>query len=349
MKKQLSHCKPITCYEKEYPSRRALCADFGIEDRYNQFCTLMKLKVSPEQAIELAVDGNHNKAILLLKKGYEINAVFNHFQNGIKIEEPVVAEEDGKNIKISEEPEIEDEDIIEPEQEQVEDEDIDSSYNSPVFFNVQSPSQIIEELKHMNVDTINLIDFENVSAKSEDIRPIIIKENTVNVFFYNACNFSNHFFKEIRNIRNINLQVLTYKAAPQLIDHMIVFYLGALHNVLPNKTYNIITRDTGYCHFVESMNKNNINVVGVKRFKNADDRFKYSLLKYLMNNNRLNNRNCIVKFEFAEILDGFYKNKPDEVEVSRIIEKLCSYGVLSINKHGHYKFDMEAIKSFVLQ
>lgn len=331
-------CKPETCYGKEYESRKALADDFGIEgNKYNQFCSLLNNGLTTEDAVELTVDSNHNKAIGLLKKGFTVETVVNYFKNGETLEMSP------KTIT------CEPEDIIESEQAEEDYEDTDESYNNPVFFNVQSPSQIIDELKHMNVDTINLIDFENVSAKSEDIKPIINKENAVNVFFYNACNFSNHFFKEIRNIKNINLQVLTYKAAPQLIDHMIVFYLGALHNVLPDKKYNIITRDTGYCHFVESMNKNNINVVGVKRFKNAEDRFKYSLLKYLMNNNRLNNRNCIVKFEFPEILNGFYKNKPDDVEVDRIIEKLCSYGVLSINKHGHYKFDMEAIKAFVLQ
>ena len=353
-------CKPETCYGKTYNSHKELTRDFGIDDaRYNQYCALRNAGMTPENAIEITVDGHHNKAIALLKKGFTVETVVNYFKNGEKVTESIkvlTVDSEPKNDG-NEELAVEDKDELVFETED-DDEDVVvpdefDKISSPIHYDVKTPMQLIEELRKLKFSRINLIDFENISGKM-DLSDYINEENTINIFFFNACKYATEFIVAIRGTRNINLKVLTYRCGYNLIDHMITYYLGAIYSEFPDKEYCIISMDRGFYSFVTSLGHENEMVYGTKVLKNPRDRYKYSLYKYLLNDNILKNRKCVIRRDLFAIFDNFCKNKKlDDAEINRMVKDLSEkFKVMKvIHKKGldYYEFDMDKIRKFVLE
>lgn len=225
--------------------------------------------------------------------------------------------------------------------------------NTVTPYTVDSLNQIVAFLKIIEdeFDTINLIDFENVAEYKELIMEKS-NERTINIFFYNACIYSNDFFKINKYIESKSiLQVLTYDVAEQLVDHMITFYLGGLLYNYSDKEFNIISRDTGFCQFVKSLDSENVTVHGVKYSYDAEERYKFSLCKYILNNKILQNRPIITKAEFGTVFSQFYKGKTlTDKCINDIINSALDFGIICLVSKGgfvYYKFEMDKIKEIV--
>ena len=222
----------------------------------------------------------------------------------------------------------------------------------PIRYNVESTEDLIGLLEDLVTDSkhINLIDFENVVDKI-NLDEYINDENAINVFFFNSCIYGNTFSRTIKNSSSINFEVVSYEAEKQLIDHVLVYYLGALHITFPNIQYQIISKDSGFYPFVNFLYADNIKACGLNFHDDKDDRYKYCLFKYIINHNVLKNRRCIIRHEFFTIFEKFFKGKVDDKKVNDLVKKLSEdYEVLKVvHKKGlnYYEFDMEAINDFV--
>lgn len=222
----------------------------------------------------------------------------------------------------------------------------------PIRYNTESTQDLINLLRDILTESkhINLIDFENAVDKI-NLDEYINDENAINVFFYNSCIYGNIFSKTIKNSPSMNIEVITYEAEKQLIDHILVYYLGALHITFPDVQYQIISKDSGFYPFVNFLYADNIKARGLNFHDDKDDRYKYCLFKYIINDNILKHRRCIVRREFFTIFEKFFKGKVDDKKVNDLINKLSEdYEVLNVvHKKGlnYYEFDMETINNFV--
>lgn len=225
-----------------------------------------------------------------------------------------------------------------------------SNLNRPIYFSVNDPKELIEEISKMNISTINLIDFENMNSSKVLSKEIINKDNTLNIFFYNACIYSNNFFKVIKHCTNINIQVHVYEHCSQLVDHLIVYYLGALYSNFSDKKFNIISKDIGFYGFINSLYNSNINGIGINYIEDKELRFKYSLCKYIATNKIFEHRNLISMTEFPKIFESFYNRKISNEKTLKLINTLVHFEIAETTKRGGFiwvKFDMDAIKDFL--
>lgn len=303
------HCKSLSCYGKEYNSRKEFVRDFGIENKYNKVISLLNQGLSPETVIEEILD-----SIEIKQKKQECK---NQISETVQISEPVS----------------------------------ETDRNVPIYFTVYSIEQLTNELKNIKAQNINLIDFENLVHNFDILRPELVKDNTVNIFFYNACIYSNDFFKIAKCTNNINLQVLTYECANQLVDHLITFYLGSLVSAFPDKNYNIISKDTGFYHFVNNLNISKIKIIGLDNYiKNPEDRYRYSLSKYIVSNHILEKRNIIKREEFKDVFAGFFKKEIiNNVKIDDLIKNLIKFNIVEKVENGFnwYKFNLQTAKDFI--
>lgn len=222
----------------------------------------------------------------------------------------------------------------------------------PTHIVVNNPKVIVDELRHMNIDHINLIDFENMIEYTEVINGYINKKNTLNIFFYHASIYSNNFFTVVRGCDNINLQVLIYKAKNELVDHLITYYLGALSTAYPEKRYNILSKDHVYYPFIESLGNPNIRGIGLNYISTKKDRYKYALCKYIINNKTLSHRNCIKDSEFEFLFKGFLQHNGDVTgdKVDNLYNFLIENELMEYIKKGSfvlYKFKMDSVNEFI--
>lgn len=221
---------------------------------------------------------------------------------------------------------------------------------SPITYTINNPNQVISEIQKNNkIKYINLIDFENLVENEELILSYTRKKDSLNIFFYNACIYSNEFFKLIKNSDNINLQVLTYSVKNQLVDHLITYYLGAITTKYPNLSCNILSRDHEFYEFIESLNNSKVKGIGLNYISDKNERFKYSLCKYIANIKLLSHRNCIKNNEFEKLFKGFVK-KANKREIDRLINQLIEFKFMTKSVKGNliiYKFDMGYINKIV--
>lgn len=345
----MANCKPITCYERVYDSVAAFGRDFGLnESQINLLRHKLKL-MTPEKAIESMVETDSNKKS---SKEEAKQMVISGDLKGTVV---------NKIFKDREEPKQE---VI---QEVVEEEEIEEYHNdtaimaSPEYYTAKSPAELLELIENFNPSKINIIDFENVVGKI-DVKEIN-KEDTVNIFVYNATIYSNNFFKTILEIKVPNIQILTHTVGDQLVDHLITYYLGVLHTKYPEKEYSIISRDTGFSAFINMMN--NTKSIGLKEIRpkevvfkeknepTPDEKFKYCLFDYISRNSVLNVRSTIPRKEFKPVFEPFYakKNKVlDNKEIDHLIDKLIGYGVVEFaprNNIHYYRFDMFKISEYI--
>lgn len=169
---------------------------------------------------------------------------------------------------------------------------------------IRSPIELGKKLSELNLTKINLIDFENLAGDKQCLKDLLSDESCVNVFFYNATKYSNQFYMVDRESQSTNLQVITTTTANQLIDHMIVYYLGVLTS-LSNITYNIVSKDSGYYSFIYELGMNNVNIIGYEKyFLNKQKRFELSLAKYICEL-RINTTKYFTFRELKNIFKGF--------------------------------------------
>lgn len=345
----MAKCTPVTCYGKHYKSYAEFGRDFGLNS-YQIIDLRKKCKsISPEQAIESIV-GNTNKKKSSAKEEPKQMVISGSLKGTVA----------NKIFKDREEPKQE---VIQ----EVIEEEIEEHHNdttimaSPEYYTAKSPIELLELIENFNPLKINIIDFENVVGKI-DIKEIN-KEDTVNIFVYNATIYSNNFFKTILGIKVPNIQILTHTVGDQLVDHLITYYLGVLHTKYPEKEYSIISRDTGFSAFINMMN--NTKSIGIKELtpkeavfkeKNEptpDEKFKYCLFDYISRHSVFNIRTTISRKEFKPVFEPFYakKNKVlDNKEIDHLIDKLIGYGVVEFaprNNIHYYRFDMFKISEYI--
>lgn len=317
MNKETTKGKIVKCYGKTYKSMKELARDFGIKDSdtttYIKLTQLIKKGISPEDAIEKILNS------ITTSKNTNLEDTTNNVSNKI------IAKDDEKEY---------------------------IKNNNPIYFNINNHLQLIEELKKMNnVHNINIIDFENMRDDLDILKKYIDNEDTINIFFYNACIYSNKFFKIIKYTNNINLQVLTYEVENQLVDHLLVFYLGALMGAFPDKHFTVISKDFGFYPFVNSISRGNIDIVPGTYINDKEERYKYSLCNYIVNNNYLKIRDCVIREEFKCIFDKWYDDRPITSNmIDDIINKLIQYQLLfEVIQYDKvmYKFDINAAERIV--
>ena len=148
---------------------------------------------------------------------------------------------------------------------------------------IEFPADLVTELmKLTNIKCVNLIDFENLADDVSVLDNYLKDENTVNIFFFNAVRYSNNFYLLDKDSKSINFQIPTMNVANQLVDHMLVYYLGVLTAINSKLQYNLISKDSGYYMFINELDLNNVNIIGFENyFVNKEKRFEISLARYI--------------------------------------------------------------------
>ena len=198
----MANCKPITCYGKEYKSCKSLSADFGFNDnQYWKFVSQLRKGLKPETIVEDILDDINIKNAKTIE------------HNNVKEEQKVTISGDLKGTVVNkifkDREELKHEVIQEVVEDEIEEHHNDTTIMvSPEYYTAKSPTELLELIDNFNPSKINIIDFENVVGKI-DVKEIN-KEDTVNIFVYNATIYSNNFFKTILEIKVPNIQILTH-------------------------------------------------------------------------------------------------------------------------------------------
>lgn len=308
----MARCVPVNYYEESYPSIKALANAKNLDYK------ALNYQIKSQGSVEKAVDkllGLYSKIDELVEDSKDTTV------GSEQVDECTEVKEGGDEKQVS------------------------------LYEYIRSPFDIskfgIEDL-----EIINLIDFENVSDSDFDTLSHANRKNAINIFFYNSCIYSNDFFKFIKKSENMNLQVLTHHCGNNLVDNIILFYLSSLITLYPDKEYVIISEDRAFYEFVDAINRPNVTAVGrLKMLKNRTDRYKYSLFKYILNNNIIMHRNVIKVSELDAIFADFFKNGNKTPDIPGLIKHLTEFKVIERKYLGnleYYKFDIETMKKFVV-
>ena len=221
-------------------------------------------------------------------------------------------------------------------------------YNNRI---VHSIDELIENIKLFpNIKRINLIDYENICDNKLLIQNHIIDDdNVINIFFFNACIYSNNYYSLIKDSKSINLQIISLEVANQLIDHLLIFYLGALVARYPGKKYKIYSRDSGYYPFITNLNYSNVKICSLtKPIKRG---YKYSLGKYILNNPDITESKYFTKTDFIGLFKEFYPNRTfNSRTISSIIGELTKFEFISnvkMDSKKYYRFCLKKISEYV--
>lgn len=198
--------------------------------------------------------------------------------------------------------------------------------------------ELVKKINSLGIKEINLIDFENVEQHNPGLlTDYLDNQNVVNVFFYNATKHSNAYYSITMKSTSHNFQVLTMEVGSQLVDHLITFYLGILTTMMPHVKYNIISTDTGFSAFGHFMG---VNVIG-SVFVDNDNKFKYSLCKYIVDNREIRQGMSIAQNELNRIIDNFYALK-DKKASSRnrkdVTDILTNLNIVELHEYGGMKY-----------
>lgn len=337
--------KKVVCYGKQYSTRKQFAEDFGAN--YSQINYLLNNGFSPEVTVEILTENKFMAIKNLIMEGKskkEILSIINSSDSCFKESTEEVIEDISTNEIEEVVEDISTNEIVE------ESEEIIVRNKKSVFYTVNSPSELLQILSDFKFDNINLIDFENM-VDDTTLKGQITGENTINIFFYNACIYSNQFFKLINGIENtINIQILTYNVADQLVDSLILYYFGVLVTTYPDLTFNFISYDRVFFNFVDNIDMDNVKLGGRTLLKDKEERFKYCIFKFMKNSNILKNRKCVVKHDFYTIFNEFFNNNLNNSEIDHLIDRFQNWNVVEIVTRGefeYYKFNMNEIKKFV--
>lgn len=225
--------------------------------------------------------------------------------------------------------------------------------NSSTIYSTRIASSI-EELYNIldnypDITTINLIDYENVSDNKMLSENHLKDENMINIFFFNACIYSNNYYSFIKSSKSINIQIISLEAADQLIDHLIVFYLGVLMSRFPNKNYILYSRDNGYYPFINTLKYTNIKMAGLTKSRRGH---KYSLAKHILNNPEITESKYFGKNEFRRLFSDFYTTKKlNSHTIAVTINELLRYEFIErIDMDGngnYYRFKKKEISEYI--
>lgn len=225
------------------------------------------------------------------------------------------------------------------------------TFTSPIYFTVLNPVEVINIIENFKdyVDTINLIDFENVVNNNDLLRDNIYDPKALNIFFYNATIYSNDFYTKIKKSSNINVQVHIFECGKELVDHLITYYLGAIRINYPDLKYNIISKDFGFYPFINSLNSDKVNGIGRKYLESPELRYKFSLCKYIVENNIFKSRKIIATHEVGNFFGKFYTKGITNDDIKDLLSSFKKFNLVSVEKKGEYEwatFNLEEITKF---
>lgn len=321
--------KPITFNGKEYESRSELARTLGIDP--NKLNNKLRSNITVEEAV---ADLLQEKEMVSIgeKPMNEIIDILKGKENVVISEKEVIMTKPEKKVEPKEE-----RFIFKPIPKKL-----------PKYIQVRSVNELIEILNDIDIDKVNLIDYENIE-KDRRLEKFASNEDEVNIFFYNAEVHSNNFFAFAKSINTNIIQVLTYDSANDLVDRMIIFYLSGLLLAYPDKEYSIISKDLSFYRFIENLGYDNIKCIGINYITDGDTRYKYCLCKYIADT-RENHRNMIATHEVDKFFKDFAGHKLNQHDVDNLLKAFDKYELVEHVKKGAFdwiKFDMPKIHKFV--
>lgn len=222
---------------------------------------------------------------------------------------------------------------------------------------VTSIPMLIGVIERLNPSRINLIDFENIVGTSSKnlIDGVLVDNDSLNIFVFNSLLYSHNFYSSIKNSTTYNLQLLSFKAANQLVDNLIIFYLGIITSHFPCKTYTIISNDTGYNSLIETLGMKNISIINGNWNSDAATRYKISLASYMKNQTKLGDGSCTYRENILNNFNGFIKNgsrKKSRYKAEEdLIDSLCDfkfivphYDEFNDNEVSYYEINMKEVE-----
>ena len=205
---------------------------------------------------------------------------------------------------------------------------------------------------------INLIDYENITGDIALIKKLVKEPNSINIFYFNACEYSNIFFKTVNNLTSYNniYYMTTMETESQLVDHLMLYYAGVLSEVCKDYLFdvhiNLVSKDTHFYKVQKYISDITINAKGMNYIDNKDDKFILSISKYIINNKYINNRTAIKSNEFDSIFGNFFKIKNKKItkeNMNNLINKLVDLEFLEYNPETnnyseYYTFNLTNVK-----
>lgn len=205
---------------------------------------------------------------------------------------------------------------------------------------------------------INLIDYENITGDIALIKKLVKEPNSINIFYFNACEYSNIFFKTVNNLTSYNniYYMTTMETESQLVDHLMLYYAGVLSEVCKDYLFdvhiNLVSKDTHFYKVQKYISDITINAKGMNYIDNKDDKFILSISKYIINNKYINNRTAIKSNEFDSIFGNFFKMKNKKItkeNMNNLINKLVDLEFLEYNPETnnyseYYTFNLTNVK-----
>lgn len=205
---------------------------------------------------------------------------------------------------------------------------------------------------------INLIDYENITGDIALIKKLVKEPNSINIFYFNACEYSNIFFKTVNNLTSYNniYYMTTMEAESQLVDHLMLYYAGVLSEVCKDYLFdvhiNLVSKDTHFYKVQKYISDITINAKGMNYIDNKDDKFILSISKYIINNKYINNRTAIKANEFDSMFGNFFKMKNKKItkeNMNNLVNKLVDLEFLEYNPETnnyseYYTFNLTNVK-----
>lgn len=225
-----------------------------------------------------------------------------------------------------------------------------------------SPSDewdLVEKISRIKdpIKNVNLIDYENVGGNCTILNEFLTEGN-INIFFFNGGNHADSYYRILPNSRSYNFSVVTLKTESQLVDHLLMYYLGILSVVIKRNTnikINIISRDSHFYKVREEIHDNRINNIGMNYSQDRNERYILSLSNYIIKNKFLNNGTSIFKNEFRTIFNNFYTIKNREFTdqaLEDLIKTLLDLQFVEYHKETktyseYYTFNLNNVKNYI--
>lgn len=301
----------------------------------------------------------HGIFAMELSNGWNLQEIINGRK--IKAIDKVTKKEDDTSISKIEKGVKSNSEIISKEESTIEPCEVknNNNFNELNIQIVTSIPMLLNTINERRPKTINLIDYENLVGKCrEDLISSLNDNNCINIFFFNSLIYSLKFYRTIKNSTSMNLELLTFVVANQLVDDMIKFYLGILVSHFPDINFIITSTDRGYINLVTNLNMPNIIMIGhdvnVSDYSTPDAKYKYALANFIYNNKDIDDGSCLYESNIYELFKDFLDHPSDNnsnfMKVSNLINKLCIYKFAipvcgeNINDVSYYTLNMKEVK-----
>lgn len=237
---------------------------------------------------------------------------------------------------------------------------INKIYGPIMIQNTNNLVYIVKTYAEQLNTEINLIDYENINGDIALIKKLVKAPNSVNIFYFNGCEYSNIFFKTINSLissaYNNIYYMITMDVESQLVDHLMLYYAGVLSEACKDYLFdvhiNLVSKDTHFYKVQKYISDTNINTKGMNYIENKDDKFILSISKYIINNKYINNRTAIKSDEFDSIFGNFFKMRNKEItkeNMNNLVNKLLDLEFLEYNPETnnyseYYTFNLTNVK-----